>query len=108
MTEILAIAMIGALIFLPLGVRAWIDRKESRAEMIGAEIRAAVNRRLRGESLLSVRVTREGLWHPGRVVLDAPKGYEELTQAVWPTVVKRLPADYELVVKTGRDLPRAA
>lgn len=108
MTEILAIALIGVLIVLPLGVRAWIDRKEARAEQLGAEIRAAVNRKLRGESLLSVRVTREGLWHPGRVVLDAPKGYEELTQTVWPTVVKRLPADYELVVKAGRDLPRAA
>jgi hypothetical protein len=41
-------------------------------------------------------------------VLDAPRGYEEITQAVWPTVVKRLPEDYELVVKTARDLPRAA
>ncbi|HKB24139.1 MAG TPA: hypothetical protein VKG64_03715 [Methylomirabilota bacterium] len=108
MTEILAMVLISALIFLPLGLRTWIDRKESRAERIGAEIRAAVNRKLHGESLLSVRVTREGLWHPGRVVLDAPRGYEEITQAVWPTVVKRLPEDYELVVKTARDLPRAA
>lgn len=108
MMEILVFALIGALIFLPLGVRAWIDRKESEAEQLGAEIRAAVNRKLRGESLLSVRVTREGLWHPGRVVLDAPRGYEELTQAVWPAVVRRLPPDYELVVKGGKDIPRAA
>ncbi len=108
MMEMLAIALIGAVIFLPLGVRAWIDRKESQAERLGAEIRAAVNRKLHGESLLSVRVTREGLWHPGRVVLDAPRGYEELTQAVWPTVVRRLPADYELVVKAGKGVSRAA
>ena len=55
-----------------------------------------------------MRVTREGLWHPGRVVLDAPRGYEELTQVVWPTVVRRLPADYELVVKAGKGISRAA
>lgn len=108
MTEILVMLLLAALVFLPLGVRAWIDRKESRAEQIGAEIRAAVNRRLRGESLLSVRVTREGLWRPGRVVLEAPKGYEEFTQAVWPTVVTRLPEGYDLVVKTGREPRRAA
>ncbi len=102
MNGILAIMLISAFVVLPLGVRAWIDRKESRADRIGAEIRAAVNRPLRGESLLSVRVTPEGLWRPGRVVLDAPRGYEELTQAVWPTVAARVPEDYEVVVKPGR------
>ena len=115
MEAFLATALIVALFILPLGVRARIDRRRARAEQIGAEIRAAVNRRLHGESLLSIQVTPTGLWHPGRVVLDAPSGYEELTETAWPVVVGRVPEDYEIVLKPGRprstdarELPRAA
>jgi hypothetical protein len=106
MDALLAIMLIGTMFLLPLGLRAWVDRRRARAERIGAEIRAAVNRRLRGESLLSVQVTPAGLLRPGRVVLDAPSGYQDLAEAAWPAVAPRVPEDYELVVKTGR--PRDA
>ncbi len=106
MEAIVAITLIGTLFILPLGLRTWNDRRRARADGIGAEIRAAVNRRLHGESLLAVQVTPTGLWHPGRVVLDAPSGYEALTETAWPVVVGRVPEDYELVLKPGR--PRRA
>jgi hypothetical protein len=102
MEALLAITLIGTLFVLPLGLRAWSDRKQAHAERIGAEIRAAVHRRLRGESLLAIHVEPAGLWHPGRVVLDAPSGYEDLAEAAWPAVVPRVPEGYELVMKPGR------
>ena len=102
METLIAVTLIGTLFVLPLGLAAWVDRKRARAQRIGAEIRAAVNRRLHGESLLAVQVEPAGLWHRGRVVLDAPRGYEDLTEAAWPVVVGRVPDDYELVLKPGR------
>ena len=119
MEAIFAAALIGALVAGPLALRAWVDRKRERATAVRADMRALINRRLRGESMLSVDVLPETLWRAGRVVLSAPSGYECLTQAVMPVVVKRLPAGYELVVHPGRarataasgdarELPRAA
>jgi len=118
MEGILGLALISALVLVPLGLSAARDRRLARAERINAEIRAAVNRRLRGESLLSVRVTPVGLRRPGRIVLSAPGGYEDLVEAAWPSVVKRVPPDYELVLdfgaaqtrgpQEGERLPRAA
>ena len=118
MEAIFSLALISALVLVPLGLSAARDRRLARAERISAEIRAAVNRRLRGESLLSVRVTPVGLRRPGRVVLSAPGGYEDLVEAAWPSVVKRVPPDYELVLdfgaaptrnaQGGERLPRAA
>jgi hypothetical protein len=102
MEALLAITLIGTLFLLPLGLGAWNDRRRAQAERIGAEIRAAVHRRLRGESMLAIQVEPAGLWHPGRVVLDAPSGYEDLAETAWPAVVPRMPADYELVMKPGR------
>ena len=102
MEAVLAIVLIGALFVLPLGLRAWSDRKRARADQIGAEIRFAVNRQLHGESLLSVQVTPAGLLNAGRVVLDAPKGCERLIVRALSAVVSRVPEDYELVIKPGR------
>jgi hypothetical protein len=117
MDAVLAVLFIAALVAAPLGVMALRDRRRESAEIIGADIRAAVRRRLRGESLLSVAVTPATLRRPGRVVLSTPSGYEYLTEAVWPAVVKRVPPGYELVVtlpsaaahdRTDRALSRAA
>lgn len=102
MEALLAIILIGTMLLLPLGLGAWSDRRRARAERLGAEIRAAVNRRLRGESLLAIQVEPAGLWRPGRVVLDAPSGYADLAETAWPAVAPRVPEDYELVVKPGR------
>ena len=49
--------------------------------------------------MVSVQVRPEGLWRRGRVLLSAPSGDEELIEKVWPAVVKRVPAGYELVVR---------
>ena len=33
------------------------------------------------------------------VVLSAPSGYEWLVERVWPVVVERVPAGYDMIVK---------
>ncbi|OLB53513.1 MAG: hypothetical protein AUH99_02040 [Candidatus Rokubacteria bacterium 13_2_20CM_2_70_11] len=98
MEAVLALVFVAALTAVPLGVLAVRDRRYQAAEIIAADIRAAVRHRLRGESLLSVEVTPATRTRRGRVVLSTPSGYECLTEAVWSTVAKRVPPGYELVV----------
>jgi hypothetical protein len=117
MEAVLALLFVAALTAVPLGVMAVRDRRRESAEIIGADIRAAVRHRLRGESLLSVEVTPATSTRTGRVVLSTPTGYEYLTETVWSTVVNRVPPGYELVVtrpspvtpaRTSQALSRAA
>ncbi|PYN15041.1 MAG: hypothetical protein DME05_13210 [Candidatus Rokuibacteriota bacterium] len=89
LTAILPLILLVALVALPLAWRIRADRRRDRADLLSADIRSAINRRLRGESLLSVEVTPETLWRPGRVVL------------LWRDVVDRLPVGYDLVVRPG-------
>jgi hypothetical protein len=97
----LPILLLVALVAIPLAWRIRADRLRNSADVLRADLRSAINRRLHGESLLSVEVVPKTLWHPGRIVLQAPEGYEELTQTVWRDVAKRMPFDYELVVRPG-------
>jgi len=97
----LPILLLVALVAIPLGWRIRADRRRNNADVLRADLRSAINRRLHGESLLSVEVVPKTLWHPGRIVLRAPEGYEDLTQTVWRDVAKRMPFDYELVVRPG-------
>lgn len=106
MTATIVMLLMGLLFLGPLFWRIWLDRKQAEADAIGADIRAAVNRRLGGESLLAVRVRARSLWSPGRILLSVPSGYEWLVEAAWPAVARPLPPGYELVVVTGH--PRAA
>ena len=121
MTAIIMVVLVGGLFLGPLGWRIWLDARQARADAIGAAVRAAVNRRLQGESFISVRVTPQSRWRPGRIILSAPSGYEWLVEAVWRDVVSHAPAGYEIVVRTpdpramapareveARTLPRAA
>ena len=117
-------AILGGLLVLvlfigPLVARLVFDRRFERANAIAADLRAAVRRRLGGESMVSVEVRAAGFWTPGRVVLSASSAYLGLIEKVWPAVARRVPAGYELVVPavaetprapipTSRDLPRAA
>jgi len=101
LTAIIPLVLLVALVALPLAWRIRADRRRDRADILSADIRSAINRRLRGESLLSVDVTPRTLWQPGRVVLWAPAGHEALAEAVWRDVVDRLPVDYDLVVRPG-------
>ncbi len=99
MGAIAAAVLLSIVVFGPLGWRLRTDWKRARADMTAAEIRSAVNRRLKGESLLSVWVVPKSLWRPGRVVLAAPGGEAWLVGAVWPVVAERVPANYDIVVR---------
>jgi hypothetical protein len=119
MMAIVAMLLVSVVFVGPLMWRVWLDRRQAEADMVGADIRTTMNRRLRGESLVAVRVTAPSWWRPGRAVLSVPAGYESLVQAVWPGVARRLPSGYELVFvaawrrpaptpRTAAGLPRAA
>jgi hypothetical protein len=101
LTAIFPLMLLVALVALPLAWRIRADRRRDQADLLSADIRSAINRRLRGESLLSVEVTPPTLWHPGRVVLWVPADHEALAETVWRDVVDRLPVGYDLVVRPG-------
>jgi len=105
MTAILPTILLVTLVAVPLVWRIGADRRRDRADLLRADIRSAINRRLQGESLLTVDVVPKTPWHPGRVVLWAPEGYEDLAASVWRDVLKRTPAGYDLVVQTSRAQP---
>jgi hypothetical protein len=111
LTTALSIALLVLLVAAPLIWRIRADRRRDSADVLRADLRSAINRRLHGESLLAVEVVPKTLWHPGRIVLRTPAGYEDLTDAVWRDVAHRMPFDYDLVVKPGHaeePLKRAA
>jgi len=95
--------MAGLLVFAvfvgPLIARLVFDRRLDRANIVAADVRAAVRRRLGGDSMVSVHVDAAGVWSRGRVLLVAPSGYHDLIAKVWSTVALRVPAGYELVVR---------
>jgi hypothetical protein len=74
------------------------ERRARRADVVLADMRAAANRALGGESFLAISVDPAERWRAGRVHLSVPGGYEWLIQSVWHDVVTRMPAGYELVV----------
>ncbi len=98
MMAIVTMLLTGMVFLGPLFWRIWLDRRRAEADVIGAEIRAAVNRQLRGESLLAVQVMPRSVWGPGRIVLSVPSGYEWLVEAAWPALAPRIPVGYEVVI----------
>ncbi|PYM44548.1 MAG: hypothetical protein DME16_20640 [Candidatus Rokuibacteriota bacterium] len=74
------------------------DRRRDRADVVRAEIHAATNHALGGETMLSIQVEPALRWRRGRVHLSVPGGYESLIARVSRTVVERLPNRYELVI----------
>src|SRR2546426_9026785 len=101
LTTVFSMILLVAIVAVPLVWRIRADRQRDRADVLRADIHSAINRRLHGESLLTVEVAPKTLWHPGRVVLWAPAGNEELAETVWRDVASRMPVDYELVVRPG-------
>jgi nucleotide-binding universal stress UspA family protein len=77
------------------------DRRRDRADVVRAEIHAATNHVLGGETMLSVQVEPALRWRRGRVHLSVPGGYESLIARVSRTVSERLPQRYELVIHRG-------
>src|SRR5262245_14715227 len=121
MKEMIGVLAIAVLFIGPLGWRVWADRQCAKADLVGAGVRAALRRTLRGESLVSVAVKAESAWRAGQVVLSVPSGHEWLVEQAWRDVIAQTPAGYEVVVRAGdpraarpapvpapRELPRAA
>ena len=99
MQALIAPVLLAAIVALWL---AWMKRREhaeDRALTVRAEIQSAVNRALEGESLLAVQVEPKSGFHPGRVVLSTPTGYEWLVHEAWTPVIEHAPRDYEVVLR---------
>src|SRR5262245_3448295 len=94
--------LFAALVLGPLAGRVWADRRRARALVLQADLTAAANRVLGGESLLSVHVQPGLRPQAGRVMLDAPAGWGWLVEAVWEVVMARVPEGWEVVVRAGR------
>jgi hypothetical protein len=109
MIEITVASLVGLLVVVgPLLWRIQQDRRESRALAIRAYVQSVVDRKLGGESFLSVQVTPRRLWSRGQVVVAVPSGWETLVQEVWPVLIARVPSGYELVVRRGEASPASA
>jgi hypothetical protein len=106
MIEVAVATLIGfVLVVGPLLWRVAKDRSESRALSIRAYVQSLVDRKLGGESFVSVQVTPRGLWRAGQVVVAVPGGWEWLLEEVWPVLMARTPRGYELVVRRGESAP---
>jgi len=106
MIEIAVASLIGLVLVVgPLLWRVARDRRESRALSIRAYVQSLVDRKLGGESFVSVQVTPRGLWSAGQVVVAVPGGWEWLVEEVWPVLMARTPRGYELVVRRGEAAP---
>jgi hypothetical protein len=106
MLEIVVASVIALVLVVgPLVWRVSRDRRESRALSIRAYVQSLVDRKLGGESFVSVQVTPRGLWGRGQVVVAVPGGWEWLLEEAWPVLLARVPRGYELVVRRGESAP---
>jgi hypothetical protein len=105
MDAIGALVFVSLLVIAPLLAREWKDRRDAQALRVRADVQSTVNRKLGGDSFVSVRVTPASWRRPGRVELSAPSGWEWLVDEVWRPALRRVPANYELVVKPGPGVP---
>ena len=113
MTTWIAMGLVGLLFVGPLVWRTWRDRLEDRALSLQADIQAAVNHALGGESLVAVRVKPGPQSGMGTVEIFVPSGWESVLEQVWPVVLSQIPAGYVLVfrpnpVRSSGTLRRAA
>jgi len=109
MIEMLIATVVGlALVVGPLAWRVLRDRRESAALSTRAYVQSLVDRKLGGESFVSVQVTPRGFWSQGQVVVAVPGGWEWMLEDVWPVLMARVPRGYELVVRRGEEAPAPA
>ena len=109
MIDILVATSIGlALVVGPLTWRVLRDRREETALSTRAYVQSLVDRKLGGESFVSVRVIPRGVWSLGQVVVSVPGGWEWMLEDVWPVLMARVPRGYELVVRRGEEAPAPA
>jgi hypothetical protein len=106
MLEIVVAVVIGSILVVgPLAWRVQRDRSESRALATRAYVQSLVDRKLGGESFVSVQVTPRSLWSQGQVVVSVPGGWEWMLEDVWPVLLTRVPRGFELVVRRGDEAP---
>ena len=99
MTTWIVVALMFLLFVGPLIWRARRDKLEDHALGLQADIQAAVNHRLGGESLVAVRVTAGAQRGRGTVEIVVPGGWESILEDVWPVVLSHVPAGYALVFR---------
>ncbi len=99
MTTGIVVALMALLFLGPLFWRVWRDRLEDRALELQADIQAAVNQHLGGESLVAVRVAAGAQRGTGTVEIFVPADWESILEQVWPVVLSRVPAGYALVFR---------
>jgi hypothetical protein len=99
MTTLIVMTLLSLLFLGPLLWRARRDNLEDRALQLQADIQAAVNHHLGGESLVAVRVAAGAQRGVGTVEIFVPAGWESVLEDVWPVVLKRVPAGYALVFR---------
>jgi hypothetical protein len=109
MLEIVVASVVGLILVVgPLAWRVQRDRSESRALATRAYVQSLVDRKLGGESFVSVQVTPRTLWAQGQVVVSVPGGWEWLLEDAWPVLLARVPRGFELVVRRGDEAPAPA
>ena len=106
MTMLIVMALLTVLFLGPLLWRVRRDMLEDRALELQADIQAAVNHHLGGESLVAVRVLAGAQRDMGTVEIFVPAGWDSVLEDVWPVVLKRVPAGYALVFRPSQAPPR--
>jgi len=99
MTAWIAMGLVALLFVGPLVWRTWRDHLEDRALSLQADLQAAVNHALGGESLVAVRVKAGAQDGTGTVEIYVPAGWENVLEDVWPVVLSHMPAGYVLVFR---------
>jgi hypothetical protein len=99
MTTWIVVVLMSLLFLGPLFWRARRDKLEDRALGLQADIQAAVNHHLGGESMVAVRVAAGPQRGTGTVEIFVPAGWESILEEVWPVVLSRVPAGYALVFR---------
>ena len=99
MTTWIVMALVSLLFIGPLLWRARRDTLEAHALALQADIQAAVNHHLGGESMVSVRVAAGARRGTGTVEIFVPASWESILDEVWPVVLSRVPAGYALVFR---------
>ena len=99
MATMIVMALVILLFVGPLIWRVRRDRLEDRALALQADLQAAVNHHLGGESFVAVRVAAGAQRGTGTVEIFVPAGCESLLEEVWPVVLKGVPAGYALVFR---------